>query len=170
MIHGQLLENEPMAHYTSFHVGGPARVYIPHDLQDLLQFLPQIPSIEPIYFLGLGSNTLVRDGGLKGTVIITKNNLKQIDLLDSNTVRVEVGVPCPMFARYCARNHLEGTEFLIGIPGTIGGALTMNAGCHGGETWNFVEAVETIDRQGVQRIRYPDDYQIAYRHVIGPKN
>ena len=168
---GELLFDELLAGYTTWRVGGIAKcLYKPHDVDDLAFFLKQLPEKEDIIWLGLGSNCLIRDGGFSGTVIVTQGCLKEITLLDSTHVRVEAGVSCATMARFCARNNLEGAEFLAGSPGTMGGALRMNAGCSGGETWNHVVEVETMDRQGVRRTRTPADYAVAYRHVQGPPN
>lgn len=168
MLRGKLLENVSMAAYTSWRVGGPVRqLYLPADLDDLEIFLQNLPPEEPVLWFGLGSNTLVRDGGIDGTVIVTQGQLHHITQLDETSVRAEAGVACPALARFCGRVGLEGCEFLAGIPGTVGGALAMNAGCHGGETWDVVKAVETIDRQGRRHIRYPNEYQTAYRSVKG---
>lgn len=165
-LRGRLLNNISLADYSSWRVGGPAqRLYEPKDREDLIHFIKQLPPEEPLLFLGLGSNTLVRDGGVKGTVVITQGALRQLDLLEPTVIRAEVGVASPVFARFSARQNLMGAEFLAGIPGTIGGALVMNAGCGGMETWKIVNAVETINRQGEKKLRYPGDYQIAYRSV-----
>jgi UDP-N-acetylmuramate dehydrogenase len=167
-LRGQMFEQALLSNYTSLHVGGPCKqLFIPADLEDLKNFL-QV-NHTPLRWLGLGSNTLIRDGGLDATVIVTKG-LKNITQLSHDLVRAEAGVPCPVFARFCARHHLEDAEFFIGIPGTIGGALTMNAGCLGGETWKLISQVETIDSQGVIRIRSPKDFEIQYRQVKGPVN
>ena len=163
---GELFEKKSLADFTSWRVGGLAqRLYLPADLADLSQFLQKLPEQEPLIWLGLGSNTLVRENGVRGTVIITQGRLNVTEQLSENIIRAEAGVACPAFARYCARKGLLGVEFLAGIPGTIGGALAMNAGCHGGETWEHVIAVETIDRHGEKRLRRPQDYKIAYRSV-----
>jgi len=168
-LRGTLLENEPMARHTTWRVGGPAeRYYQPADIADLALFLQQLPANEALHWLGLGSNLLVRDGGIKGTVIATSGLLNGIERLDIERVRVESGVACAKVARFCAREGLAGAEFLCGIPGTMGGALAMNAGCFGGETWQRVESVETLDRQGRLHQRTPADYQVGYRHVEGP--
>jgi UDP-N-acetylmuramate dehydrogenase len=119
--------------------------------------------------VGLGSNLLVRDGGVRGTVIMTSGALNGLGILRPGVVRAEAGVAGAKVARFCAERELVGAEFLAGIPGTVGGALAMNAGAFGGETWNIVEAVETIDRHGQRRTRPPADYQIAYRKVSGPQ-
>lgn len=168
-LRGRLLMDEPMARHTSWRVGGPARRFFePADLADLAVYLRSLPEDEPVFWLGLGSNLLVRDGGIRGSVILTAPGLGGIERIGSATLRVEAGVPCAKAARFSADAGLEGAEFLTGIPGTMGGALAMNAGAFGGETWPIVAAVETIDRQGVARTRTPADYRIGYRSVQGP--
>jgi len=168
-LRGTLLTSEPMARHTTWRVGGPAeRYYQPADLADLALFLQQLPEDEPLYWVGLGSNLLVRDGGIHGTVIATSGLLSVIERPDENRVRVESGVSCAKVARFCAREGLAGAEFLSGIPGTMGGALAMNAGCFGGETWELVESVETLDHQGGLHRRAASEYQVGYRHVAGP--
>jgi UDP-N-acetylmuramate dehydrogenase len=158
-----------MSRHTSWRVGGPAdRLYIPADLDDLAAFLASLPAQDPLHWVGLGSNLLVRDGGVRGTVIMTSGALSGLDILHGNVVRAEAGVASAKVARFCAEHELVGAEFLAGIPGTVGGALAMNAGAFGGETWNIVEAVETIDRHGERRTRMPSDYQISYRQISGP--
>ena len=144
---GKLLHNEILAKYTSWRVGGPAeRLYIPFDKQDLCEFLKALPASEPLFWMGLGSNLLIRDGGIQGTVINTKGRLKEIKLSEEGLVYAEAGIPCAHVARFCAEKGLIGAEFLAGIPGTIGGALKMNAGAFGGEMWNIVKQVEMIDQ------------------------
>jgi UDP-N-acetylmuramate dehydrogenase len=166
VIRGQILQNKALADYTSWRVGGPAdRLYLPADREDLIDFLQTLPTDEAITWLGLGSNVLVLDSGIRGTVIVTQKGLTKLEQIDETTIRAEAGVACPALARFSARLGLEGAEFLAGIPGTIGGALAMNAGCHGGETWDCVIAVETVDRNGKQHIRYPKEYEVTYRHV-----
>lgn len=168
-LRGELLLNEPMAAHTSWRVGGPARRYYrPADVDDLAEFLSGLPPEEPVFWLGLGSNLLVRDGGIAGTVIAPFGGLSGIEALDETTLRVEAGVACAKVARQCVRRGLVGGEFLVGIPGTMGGALAMNAGAFGGETWQRVVAVETLDHAGVCRRRAPDNYRIGYRSVEGP--
>lgn len=165
---GQLLFNEPLADYTTWRVGGLAkRLYKPTSIADLAIFLKQLPKEEPILWLGLGSNSLIRDKGFSGTVILTQGCLKEIKLLGDNLVHVEAGVSCASMARFCARADLAGGEFWAGIPGTMGGALRMNAGCFNGETWQHVVEVETITRRGELRVRKPEEFEIAYRHVAG---
>lgn len=169
-LRGKLRVDEPMSRHTSWRIGGPAqRFYQPADLDDLAQFLAQLPEQEPLFWLGLGSNLLVRDGGIRGTVIATSGVINGLAQLDAHTVRAEAGVACAKVARFCARAGLCGAEFLAGIPGTMGGALAMNAGAFGGETWNIVAAVEVMDRHGVRRRRLPAEYAIGYRQVRGPQ-
>ncbi|MEE4377352.1 MAG: UDP-N-acetylmuramate dehydrogenase [Candidatus Competibacteraceae bacterium] len=169
VVHSPVRSHEPLAGYTSWRVGGPAdRFFQAADVQDLAVFLSQLPQEEPLFWLGLGSNLLVRDGGIRGTVIATHGALTGLTLLEPHTVRAEAGVPCAKVARFSARHDLCGVEFLAGIPGVIGGALAMNAGAWGGEIWPWIKAVETIDRQGVIRRRTPEHYAIAYRQVQGP--
>jgi UDP-N-acetylmuramate dehydrogenase len=171
VLRGRLLWNESLAHYTSWRTGGAAEgLYIPADLDDLACFLQALPKTVPLTWLGLGSNTLVRDGGIEGVVIITQGALRQLKQTNSEIIRVEAGVASAQLARYSARLGLTGLEFMAGIPGTVGGALAMNAGCFGGETWRFVHSVETINRQGEIKIRAASDFEIAYRHVIRPAN
>ncbi len=165
---GTVLYNESLAEYTTWRVGGKAaKLYKPLDSTDLSLFLSQLPATEPILWLGLGSNSLIRDKGFSGTVILTQGCLKEMTLLDSRSIQVGAGVSCASMARFCARNHLSGGEFWAGIPGTMGGALRMNAGCHGGETWQFVEEVQTMSRNGDIRVRKPKEFEVAYRHVLG---
>lgn len=165
---GTLLLNESLASYTTWRVGGIARqLYKPSSIEDLSSFLKSLPADEAVLWLGLGSNSLIRSSGFSGTVILTQGCLKGIQLLDESRVRVEAGVSCATMARFCARNHIAGGEFWAGIPGTMGGALRMNAGCFGRETWQAVIEVETMTRSGVLRVRKPQEFDIAYRHVAG---
>lgn len=168
-LRGTLRHGEPLAQHTSWRVGGPAEhFYQPADRADLTLFLRQLPATEPLFWLGLGSNLLVRDGGLRGTVIAVSGVLNELSQTDAQTVRAEAGVACAKVARFTARAGLSGGEFLAGIPGTVGGALAMNAGAFGGEMWQCVTAVETIDRCGTEYLRRAHDYQITYRSVAGP--
>jgi UDP-N-acetylmuramate dehydrogenase len=168
-LRGVLRCNEPMARYTAFGVGGPAaRFYRPADLADLSRFLQQIPATEPLLWLGFGSNLLVRDGGFAGTVVQLRGTLDGMAVLQPGAVRAEAGLACNKLARLCARHGLAGVEFLAGIPGTVGGALAMNAGAFGQEIWSLVRRVETLDRAGVRRVRATSAYQIGYRQVCGP--
>lgn len=170
-LRGELRHNEPMARHTSWRVGGPARCfYTPADIDDLANFLAILPADEELHWVGLGSNLLVRDGGIPGTVIATFGGMNDLRLLDDTLVRAEAGVTCAKVARFMARQGLVGGEFFAGIPGSMGGALAMNAGAFGGETWQHLVAVETMDRQGQLHVRQPDEYEIGYRQVRGPQD
>lgn len=165
---GQLLFNEPLADYTTWRVGGVAKkLFKPAGIADLALFLKQLPKDEPLLWLGLGSNSLIRDTGFSGTVILTQGCLKEVNLIADDLVRVEAGVSCATMARFSARSNLTDGEFWAGIPGTMGGALRMNAGCFGRETWQAVVEVETITRDGQIRVRKPEEFAISYRHVTG---
>jgi len=165
---GELRINEPMSEHTSWRAGGTARrFYKPADLDDLCDFLLEMVPQEPLLWLGLGSNLLVRDGGFPGTVIFTHGALNDLEWLDDVTLRAGAGVTCAKVARVTAKQGLTGAEFLAGIPGTIGGALAMNAGAFGGETWDMVSAVETIDQAGHLHKRSPEEFRIGYRSVDG---
>jgi UDP-N-acetylmuramate dehydrogenase len=168
-VSGELLCDEPMSRHTSWRVGGPAEYFFkPADTDDLALFLRELDSSTPVFWFGVGSNLLVRDGGLPGVVISVAGILRDIEQTASYQVTVGAGVPCTQLARQCIRWGLGPSEFFAGIPGTIGGALAMNAGAHGGETWERVKSVRTIDRRGEIHERLPDDYEIAYRSVRGP--
>ncbi len=163
--------NEPMAAHTSWKVGGPADIFfLPKSLVELRQYLQTIPLEQPIFFCGLGSNLLVREGGIRGLVIGTQKFLNQIESLNALTLRAEAGVSCATLARFAARQGLTGIEFLAGIPGTVGGALAMNAGCHGGETWPQVLAVEMMNRQGEIKVFTKEEFKYGYRYVEIPKD
>lgn len=168
LAQGQLINNVPLKHLNSWHIGGAAeQLYRPSSIDDLSHFLKNRDGNSPLTWLGLGSNVLIRDSGIKGAVIATQGGLNKLFTTGNQTIRAEAGVSCPQVARFAARNNLSGAEFLAGIPGTIGGALKMNAGAFGGETWSFVEQVETIDNQGITRVRPPCDYDIQYRKIKG---
>ena len=165
---GRLLTNEKLAKYTSWRVGGCAdRLYMPLDRADLIEFVAQLPANEPVFWMGLGSNLLIRDGGIRGTVINTKGRLKAMRRTDEGAVYVEAGVPCAHVARFCAEQGLVGAEFLAGIPGTMGGALKMNAGAFGGETWTLVNQVDMLTARGEVIIRSSQDFTVSYRSVKG---
>ncbi|MFV2055603.1 MAG: UDP-N-acetylmuramate dehydrogenase [Thiohalomonadales bacterium] len=173
MYDGELRFDEPMSKHTSWRVGGPAqRYYRPLDIADLAFYLSDLRPQECITWVGLGSNLLVRDGGVRGTVIATSGRLNNLKSVGSthNIVRAEAGVSCAKVARFSARLGLVGAEFLAGIPGTIGGALAMNAGAFGGETWAIVSQVEVMSKNGARKNRSRDEYEIGYRTVKGPVN
>jgi UDP-N-acetylmuramate dehydrogenase len=162
---------EPLSRHTSWHVGGPADLFfMPRDRADLLDFLHVLPPDVPLLWLGLGSNLLVRDGGIRGVVISTRDALNALERRGERQVYAEAGVPCAKLARQCARWDLGPAEFFAGIPGTVGGALAMNAGAFGGETWPQVQSVETVDRSGVVRARARGEFRTSYRHVDMPAN
>jgi UDP-N-acetylmuramate dehydrogenase len=165
----RVLRDEPMAKHTSWHVGGPAELFFkPLDVADLAAFLPSLPPATPIMWIGLGSNLLVRDGGVRGAVIETHGALDELERLDANELWSGAGVACAKLAKQCIKWGLGPAEFFAGIPGTLGGALAMNAGAFGGETWRHVVSVATIDRAGVRRERPASDYHVGYRHVVAP--
>ena len=165
-LRGELRYNEPMSRHTVWAVGGPAeRFYKPADVEDLMKFLACTPIDEPIHWIGLGSNLLVRDGVLRGTVVSTSGLLNRLDVNQVGNVRAQAGVACAKVARFCARQNLWNGEFLAGIPGTMGGALAMNAGAFGSETWDIVASVQTIDRRGVLRTRSSEEFIIGYREI-----
>jgi UDP-N-acetylmuramate dehydrogenase len=170
-FNGDLRFNELMSKHTSLRVGGPAeQFFIPHSVEDLSIFLKTLDSNLPILWLGRGSNLLVRDGGLSGVVVATSKISNVIEKVGKYLVRVGASIPCTKFARQCIRWKLGPSEFFSGIPGTIGGALSMNAGAFGYETWDNVFEVHTINREGEIKTRNPKDYQVSYRNVLGPEN
>jgi len=169
-LRGELRRDEPMSKHVSWRAGGiAARVYLPADCEDLAEFMRRLPEDEPICFVGLGSNLLVRDGGFRGTVILMHKTRAAIRLEPQadtpRCVYADAGVASPKLARFAANHAMEGAEFLAGVPGTVGGALAMNAGCYGSETWEFVERVLMIVRRGELRARAHTDFDIGYRHV-----
>ena len=169
-LHGALSYQEPMARHTSWRVGGAAdRFYVPADRNDLAVFLSTLAADEPLVWLGLGSNLLVRDGGIRGTVIGLGGVLNDVSCAGDGRVLAGAGVACAKVARFAARNGLSGAEFLAGIPGTIGGALAMNAGAFGSEMWELIGRVEVIDRAGKTRHRSRDEFEPAYRSVTMPQ-
>lgn len=169
--------NEPMSKHTSWRVGGAAEIFFkPANVEDLSRFLRELDKDTPVFWLGLGSNLLVRDGGLRGAVISGAGAFGQLEKIgvdengESRHRRVHVGasVPCTRLARQCIRWGYGPSEFFAGIPGTVGGALAMNAGAHGGETWERVRTVTTIDRGGEVHERARDEFTVGYRSVSGP--
>lgn len=177
VLRGHFLHNEPMKKHVSWRAGGIAqRVYIPADLEDLTWLVRSVPARESIHMVGLGSNLLVRDGGIAGVVILLHGVLNTLAIesrahglppAPPNTALVyaQAGVASPKLARFCANHDLVGGEFWAGIPGTVGGAIAMNAGCYGSETWDKLVQVQTLDREGQLNERLPDEYVTGYRHV-----
>lgn len=164
-LKGQWAENASMADQVSWRAGGAAaRTYVPADLDDLCAAIAEVPADEPLLFAGLGSNLLVRDGGFPGTVFLLHAALRRLEM-DGEFVYAEAGVASPKLARFVGKQGRVGGEFLAGIPGTIGGALAMNAGCYGSETWSFVDRVLVADRRGEKRLQSASEFEIGYRHV-----
>ncbi len=170
-VQGELRHDEPMSRHTSWRVGGPAETFfVPASIDDLSAFLAELDRSTPVFWHGVGSNLLVRDGGIPGVVISATKMLRTLEQVDGYRVRAGAGLPCTQLARQCIRWGLGPSEFFAGIPGTVGGALAMNAGAHGGETWERVESVRTINRAGELHERSPGEYTVAYRSVTGPAN
>ncbi len=172
-IRGELRHNEPMAKHSSWRVGGPAReFFVPADIDDLSEYLRNQAGDRPLLWVGLGSNLLVRDGGWPGVVIATHKVLGSLSRPDAGQdpgrVVAGAGLACAKLARQCVRWGLGPAEFFAGIPGTVGGALAMNAGAFGGETWDHVERVQVINRAGEIRRRERNEYDIGYRKAVGP--
>jgi UDP-N-acetylmuramate dehydrogenase len=165
----EVLRNEPLRKHTSWRVGGPADLfYTPTSTAELQRILAELPATTAVHWLGLGSNLLVRDGGIRGAVIATGSLPRELERLDEQRVRASAGLACMLLAKRCVRWQLGPAAFFAGIPGTVGGALAMNAGAFGGETWTNVETVTTIDRRGELRERARADFAIEYRTVRGP--
>jgi UDP-N-acetylmuramate dehydrogenase len=164
-LRGRLLVDEPMRKHLTWRTGGAAdHAYVPADLDDAAQFLRSLPAGELVYFIGLGSNVLVRDGGIRGTVMLMHSSHAAMHM-DGALIYAEARAASPKVARYAATHGYAGAEFLAGIPGTVGGALAMNAGCYGSETWDVVQRVLMLRRNGELCERKPADFDIAYRHV-----
>ena len=169
-IRGEVRADEPMSRHCSWRAGGRADRFVkPADIEDLKTMLRSLDEDEPCMWIGLGSNTLFRDGGYRGTVITVQGVLNRMEMLSDDTVYVGAGMPDAKLARFCKRHDLFGAEWFAGIPGLIGGALAMNAGAWGGETWEHVISVDTIDRNGDIRTRAADEYEVGYRSVNGPE-
>jgi UDP-N-acetylmuramate dehydrogenase len=167
----RVLYDEPLAKHTSWRAGGPADVFFkPLNVDDLAAFLHTLTPDTPVHWIGLGSNLLVRDGGVRGVVIATLGAFAELKRVGDREIVAGSGVTCAKLAKQCVKWGLGAGEFFAGIPGTLGGALAMNAGAFGGETWNHVVEVETIDRSGTVRHRAPGEYQVGYRSVAGPEN
>lgn len=167
---GHLLTNEPLSRHTSWRVGGIAdRYFEPDDRDDLVAFVRALPANEPVLWIGLGSNLLVRDGGVRGTVIGLHGALEAMHKTSDTEIYAEAGVHCARLAKFVIGENLTGAGFFGGIPGTVGGALAMNAGAHGGETWNVVEQVEVLFHDGRCEWLPRSAFNYGYRHVEWPK-
>ncbi len=172
-LRGRQLHDEPMARHTSWRVGGPAdRYYEPADREDLMVFVQTLPADEPVLWLGLGSNLLVRDGGWRGSVIALHGALDALrfEADDAQHIYAEAGVHCARLAKFAEREQRAGLGFMAGIPGTVGGALAMNAGAWGGETWANVVAAELLFRDGHTEWLTPSQIAHGYRHVEMPQD
>jgi len=164
-LRGTLSRDASLARYTSWRCGGPAdRLYVPADRDDLAAFIRQLPTTEPLTVIGLGSNLLIRDGGVRGTVLVLHAALNALELREGR-IYAAAGVASPKVARFAAAHGFADAEFLAGIPGTVGGALAMNAGCWGGETWRHVSRVEVMTRAGIVEERLASAYAVGYRSV-----
>ncbi len=160
--------NEPLASYTSWAVGGPAKCFFePAAVQDLALFLAQRAVAEDLLWIGLGSNLLIADAGFDGSVIRFGGSIANIRILDDCCIDCDAGAPCARVARTCAKAGCVGVEFLAGIPGTMGGALKMNAGAAGHALWEYVTRVRCIDRKGRVRTQAASEFDVAYRQVDG---
>ncbi|MCL2308951.1 MAG: UDP-N-acetylmuramate dehydrogenase [Proteobacteria bacterium] len=165
-LRGDLRFDVVMARHTSWRVGGLAdAVYAPVDGEDLALFLRQLPMDVPVTVLGLGSNVLIRDGGIRGVVVLMRDNEAVVRMEDEGTIYASAGLTCAKLARFAAAQGKADAAFLAGIPGTVGGALAMNAGCYGSDTWTYVARVEVVTRVGERSVRAVDDYDIGYRDV-----
>jgi len=164
-LRGALMRDAPLARHTTWRVGGNADLlYAPADRDDLAGFMRGLPAGMPVTLLGLGSNVLVRDAGIRGAVVLMHNPGAALAVADG-MIYADAGVASPKLARFAALHGCADAEFLAGIPGTVGGALAMNAGCYGGEAWRHVARVETLARDGRFAIRTPADFLIGYRSV-----
>ena len=170
-LRGSLRFDEPLSRHTSWRVGGPARYfYLPADREDVVELISRLPEDLSVTWIGLGSNLLARDGGVDGLVVKTSKALAELRLGEmAGEVYAEAGVSCAKLAKFTVRNGLAGAEFLAGVPGSFGGALAMNAGAFGGETWPLVSRIEWVDRSGDCHWIDRDDVPFSYRHVALPE-
>ena len=170
-VRGKLLFDAPLGPFTWFRVGGPAEVlFLPADHEDLAAFLRALPNGVPRRALGVGSNVIIRDGGVEGVVIRCVGRAFGEVLVDGDLVIAGPAALDAQVARAAANAGLAGLEFLVGIPGTIGGALTMNAGCYGRETKDVLVSATGFDRTGAFRIWENQDFGFTYRHTVVPEN
>lgn len=168
---GELRRNEPLSKHTSWRVGGTAEWYFkPKSLQELCDFLADLSEDVQVTWLGLGSNVLVRDGGIAGVVIATHGALNDLEQMDDGAIYVGAGVACAKVARHCVKQGFADAHFFAGIPGTVGGALAMNAGAFGGETWEYVAKARMVSHDGKLSIHPASEFEVAYRHVKAPQN
>jgi UDP-N-acetylmuramate dehydrogenase len=170
-VRGRLEANAPLADLTWFRVGGPAEVlFAPADEADLAEFLRATPTDVPVYVIGVGSNLLVRDGGVPGVVIRLGRGFSDIKIEQDHRIRVGTAVPDVRVARFAYDNSIDGLTFLRGIPGSMGGALRMNGGAYGGETKDVVIQVRAVDRSGNVHVLDNADMKYTYRHCGAPED
>ncbi len=170
-VRGKYIENAPLKDVTWLRVGGPADVmYLPADEADLSRFLAETPDDIPVHVLGAGSNTLVRDGGIRGVVIRLSGSFARTEVLEGNRLKAGAGALDKMVAKAAAKAGLAGMEYLVGVPGMIGGALRMNAGCYDQETKEVVVSVRAIDRLGRIIEASPQELNYSYRHCDAPQD
>ena len=169
-LRGRIVANAPLAPITWFRVGGPAQIlFTPADEDDLAYFLKRLPAEIPITLIGLGSNMIVRDGGVPGVVIrLAGRAFGEVEILDGHRLRAGAATPDMKVARAAAEAGIDGLAFYRGIPGSIGGALRMNAGAHGGETTDVLVEARGVDRQGNIRTFTHADMGFSYRHSTAP--
>jgi UDP-N-acetylmuramate dehydrogenase len=168
-LRGRLMENQPLAELTWFRVGGPAQVlFMPEDEADLAYFLTQLPEQIPVTVIGLGSNLIVRDGGVPGVVIRLGRGFNAVTIEPGERVRAGTAVPDVKVARAAQEAGIAGLAFLRGIPGAIGGALCMNGGAYGRETKDALIEVRGIDRRGHVRLLSVAEMHYSYRHCGAP--
>ncbi|MDX2259472.1 MAG: UDP-N-acetylmuramate dehydrogenase [Hyphomicrobiaceae bacterium] len=170
-VRGKLQPAAAMADITWFRVGGPAEVlFMPADEADLAYAMARIPAEVPVFTVGLGSNLLVRDGGVPGVVVRLGRSFADISVDDGARLRVGTAVPDVKMARAAADAGIAGLHFYRGIPGSIGGALRMNAGAHGTETKDVLESVRAVDRAGRVHVLSLADMGFTYRHCAVPSD
>lgn len=170
-VRGKLIENASLADITWLRVGGPAQVlFLPADAADLARFLAETPRDIEVRVLGAGSNTLVRDGGLPGVTVKLTPAFGKIEVLEGNRIRAGAAALDKAVAKAAAKAGIAGLEFYVGVPGTIGGALRMNAGCYGTETRDVLVEAVALDRQGRRIIAPLDELGYAYRHSDAPED
>lgn len=164
-VRGKLLIDEPLAPFTWFRVGGPADVvFLPADEQDLADFLKALDPAVPVLAIGVGSNLLVRDGGVEGVIIRLGKGFNTVEALGDNRIKAGSAVPDAILARKAAEAGIAGLEFYAGIPGTVGGAVIMNAGCYGSETVNVIQSARVMNRAGEVSEISGDGFDYTYRH------
>jgi UDP-N-acetylmuramate dehydrogenase len=170
-VRGQLLRGESLAPFTWFRVGGPAdALFLPADADDLSHFLAALPQHVPLLPIGVGSNLIVRDGGVPGVVVrLAGRAWAQIEPLGDARIRAGAGALDSMLAKGAAKAGIAGLEFYVGVPGTIGGALTMNAGCYGRETSDVLVEAAALDRNGKRITLSHADFGFTYRHNALPE-